>query len=54
VFVNRGTGVPPANSYSAAGTAAQLLYIVGDPAIPDRPKIAPLCSVYLSCFVVNG
>ncbi len=40
-----GAGVPPARSNIAAGTAAPHLYIVGDPAILDRPKIALFCSV---------
>jgi predicted Rossmann fold nucleotide-binding protein DprA/Smf involved in DNA uptake len=40
-----GAGVPPARSNIAAGTAAPHLYIVGDPAILDRPKMALFCSV---------
>ena len=40
-----GAGVPPARSQEAAGTAAPHLYIVGDAAIVDRPKIALFCSV---------
>ena len=44
-----GAGVPPANSRDAAGTAAPLstpqLYIVGEPTVLDRPKIALFCSV---------
>lgn len=40
-----GAGVPPANSNNAAGTAAPHLYIVGDAAILNRPKIALFCSV---------
>ncbi len=51
-----GAGVPPAKSKEAAGTAAPhckkagqrpapQLYIVGDTAILDRPKIALFCSV---------
>ncbi len=41
----RGAGVPPARSQETAGTAAPLLYIIGDAAILDRPKIALFCSV---------
>lgn len=51
-----GAGVPPANTNDAAGTAAPPrtkacqrpaphLYVVGDIAILDRPKIALFCSV---------
>ena len=40
-----GAGVPTAKAIETAVTAAPHLYVVGDAAILDRPKIALFCSV---------